>query len=244
MLIQKYKDARAGNGEFVVLEGVHSIKHALRFGADIVDIAVVDLKRVKDIMESVGAVKEARELAKRARALPKSEFEKLAKIPPHTGAIALSKKPREKQKLKDKIVFLENPNSLHNLGAVIRVLASRGIKNIFVSGEQNPWHSECIRTSAGLHFAMESVRQISLNNLLKFAKGSDRKIFAFDADGEDVFATEIPDNVILAFGTERSGLSKKIKENSEKIVSIPMQEGVSSLNLATAVAIGVYADIK
>jgi RNA methyltransferase, TrmH family len=46
---------------------------------------------------------------------------------------------------------------------------------------------------------------------------------------------------VLAFGTERHGLSPTTRQAAALRVRIPMREGVSSLNLATAVAVVLYA---
>ena len=50
----------------------------------------------------------------------------------------------------------------------------------------------------------------------------------------------IPDRALLAFGTERQGLSKELLGVADHRVSIPMENGVSSLNLATSVAVILY----
>ena len=41
---------------------------------------------------------------------------------------------------------------------------------------------------------------------------------------------------MLAFGTERDGLSDELLARADARVALPMRPGVSSLNLATAVA--------
>lgn len=46
--------------------------------------------------------------------------------------------------------------------------------------------------------------------------------------------------VTLAFGTERGGLSDTLRARAARSVSIPMRAGVSSLNLATSVAIVLF----
>ena len=50
----------------------------------------------------------------------------------------------------------------------------------------------------------------------------------------------LPIGCIVAFGSERTGLSKNLLSRSDRVVSIPMRQGVSSLNLATAVAVVMY----
>ena len=46
---------------------------------------------------------------------------------------------------------------------------------------------------------------------------------------------------VLAFGTERHGASPALLARAERRLSIPMTPGVSSLNLATSVAVTLYA---
>ena len=45
---------------------------------------------------------------------------------------------------------------------------------------------------------------------------------------------------VLAFGTERDGLSDQLLAMADARVALPMRPGVSSLNLATAVSAVLY----
>ena len=49
-----------------------------------------------------------------------------------------------------------------------------------------------------------------------------------------------PPRAVLAFGTERHGLSAELLERADARVAIPMRAGVSSLNLATSVAVVLF----
>ena len=53
-------------------------------------------------------------------------------------------------------------------------------------------------------------------------------------------AGPIPDNAVLAFGSERHGLSEEVREKATRIVRLPMRAKVSSYNLTTSVAMGLY----
>jgi tRNA G18 (ribose-2'-O)-methylase SpoU len=46
---------------------------------------------------------------------------------------------------------------------------------------------------------------------------------------------------VLAFGTERHGLTSELLRRADARVAIPMRAGVSSLNLATSVAVVLFA---
>jgi tRNA G18 (ribose-2'-O)-methylase SpoU len=51
----------------------------------------------------------------------------------------------------------------------------------------------------------------------------------------------LPASAVLAFGTERYGVSDELLALADARVSIPMRDGVSSLNLATSVAAVLFA---
>ena len=68
-------------------------------------------------------------------------------------------------------------------------------------------------------------------------------IYALDTD-TDIFLDNIKkdrNKKLFLFGTERDGLSKEALALAEKVVKIPMKKGVSSLNLATSVAVTIYS---
>ncbi len=50
----------------------------------------------------------------------------------------------------------------------------------------------------------------------------------------------MPGDAVLAFGTERHGLTDALLARADLRVRIPMRAGVSSLNLATSVAAVLY----
>jgi TrmH family RNA methyltransferase len=65
---------------------------------------------------------------------------------------------------------------------------------------------------------------------------AERPLIAIDPEGEPLHAAQLPPRAILAFGTERYGLSEELLGRADARLAIPMRAGVSSLNLATAVA--------
>jgi TrmH family RNA methyltransferase len=219
----------------VVLEGFHALKHALRFGARI-EIActpdrdaLVRLARelAPDLCQRLGSVAE----------IAPAQFAELAPVPPPTGVLAIAARPEVDLAMAlsapAPIVLLENPSHLGNLGAVVRVAAAAGAAAVLVTGGRDPWHPAALRGSAGLHFALP-VAGTPL-------PATDRPILAIDPDGEPLTAGLTLDRAILAFGSERRGLSEQMLARAARRVAIPMQPGVSSLNLACAVAVVLYS---
>jgi TrmH family RNA methyltransferase len=132
------------------------------------------------------------------------------------------------------VVLLDNPSHLGNIGAVVRVAAAAGAGAVLTMGRQDPWHPAALRGSAGLHFALPVAR-------LEALPTTDRPLVAIHPEGDELQPGAIPDDAVLAFGTERWGLGRALLDRADRRLAIPMQPGVSSLNLATAVAVVLYA---
>ena len=71
--------------------------------------------------------------------------------------------------------------------------------------------------------------------------GPGRPLLALDPGGEPLDPRAIPPRAILAFGTERDGCTDALLERADARLALPMAPGVSSLNLATAVAAVLFA---
>jgi TrmH family RNA methyltransferase len=131
-------------------------------------------------------------------------------------------------------VALVAPRHAGNLGATVRVAAAAGAAGVLAIGGRDPWEPEAIRGAAGLQYAIPVARLDAL-------PATDRPLVAVDPGGRPLAAGGLPPRALLAFGTERHGLGEPFLARADERVAIPMREGVSSLNLATAVAVVLYA---
>jgi tRNA G18 (ribose-2'-O)-methylase SpoU len=130
-------------------------------------------------------------------------------------------------------VVLDNPRNLGNAGAVIRLAAGFGATGVVTTGTLDPWHPTVVRAGAGLHYAT-AVERLTVEEL------PPGPVFALDPEGDDIRALKLPDDAVLAFGSERSGLSTELRARTDHLVSLPMRPQVSSYNLATSVAMTLY----
>ena len=60
-------------------------------------------------------------------------------------------------------------------------------------------------------------------------------------DGENVFTTKNNEEFCLIIGNEAHGVSTELLSLADKVVSIPMQNGVESLNASVSAGILMYA---
>ncbi|MER5478434.1 TrmH family RNA methyltransferase [Streptomyces sp. NPDC002734] len=224
----------------VLLDGFHALKHALRFGAA-VPLAVAT--------DRAAALALAAELAPDVREaldgllteVDEAAYRQLVPRPHPTGVAALAERPDRGVALRTlgslprraPVVVLDQPRNLGNAGAVVRLAAGFGATGVVTTGPLDPWHPNVVRGGAGLHFATVVER-------LDVADLPPGPVFALDAEGEDIRGVRLPDDAVLAFGSERSGLTPELRGRADRLLSLPMRPQVSSYNLATSVAMTLY----
>jgi TrmH family RNA methyltransferase len=244
-----FREARR-DPELAVLEGLHALKHALRFGAEVVCVAITEPERLNALAEALAPDVLAR-MPTDAQTLSPEAFKALAPQPPPTGVIAIARRPPYAvadllgNTRATPIVLLERPRDLGNVGACVRVAAAADVAGVLSTGVHDPWDPTALRGSAGLHFAIP-VAHLAEGALGQLAGGPQgdghgRPLVAVDPDGEPLHPARLPARAILAFGAERQGLSPELLARADATVSLPMRAGVSSLNLATSVAALLYA---
>ncbi|MDQ0775994.1 TrmH family RNA methyltransferase [Streptomyces aurantiacus] len=224
----------------VLLDGFHALKHAVRFRAE-VQVAVTTDRRAAlaladelapDVRETLDAL-----LAE----VPESTYRAFVPRPHPTAVAALAVRPPRAANLRAlartprtaPVVVLDQPRNLGNAGAVIRLAAGFGATGVVTTGTLDPWHPTVVRGGAGLHFAT-AVERLAVDELPA------GPVFALDPEGEDIRGLKLPDDAVLAFGSERSGLSAELRGRTDHLVSLPMRSQVSSYNLATSVAMTLF----
>ncbi|GGO43182.1 TrmH family RNA methyltransferase [Streptomyces lasiicapitis] len=224
----------------VLLDGFHALKHALRFGARIPVALTSDkaavLALAADLAPDVAAALDA--------LLAETDDATLRALVPRlhpTAVAALAVRPSRTANLQvlahtprpAPVVVLDDPRNLGNAGAVIRLAAGFGATGVVTTGTLDPWHPTVVRGGAGLHFAT-AVERVDVAELPA------GPVFALDAEGEDIRGLKLPDDAVLAFGSERSGLSSELRARADHLVSLPMRPQVSSYNLATSVGMTLF----
>lgn len=255
-----YFQTLSQNNDYLVLPGLHALKHALRFKAEInlsltpnkTDLLKLAKQIAPDTLEFIEA---------KVEEVEPGQYKSLLKDAHRTGVISIARKPSLKLSnilsSQKPIVLIEDCRNLKNLGAVIRVSAGADIGAVLsLSKQVDIWHPDVLIGSAGLNFALPCMN-ITEDDLSLIKQT--RTLVALDPEGEELklnyghpvrrladdsgsprksLKTRSP---IYIFGTERDGISPQLLNLSDSKIRIPMREGVSSLNLATSVAVVVYA---
>jgi len=237
-LVRRYRSARRDRS-LAVLEGFHALKHALRFGAQVEEAVAADVEELERLAADL-APDLAEALPARVATVDRETIAELVPQAPRTGVVAIARRPEVDVAavLADNrpapLVLLEEPRTMGNMGACVRVAAAADAAGVLTTGDNDPWHPDALRGAAGLHYALPVATIDAIPQ-------GDRPLIAVDPGGEDLRRGAIPPRAILAFGTERHGLSDALLERADARIGIPMREGVSSLNLATSVAAVLFS---
>ena len=241
-LVERFRSARS-DPALALLEGFHPLKHAIRFGAELIEAVGLSIDELEDLRANF-APDIAPGMDQIVRVVSPDVFQQLAPNPPPTGVIAIARRPTVSptnvlnNPATAPVVLLENPRNLLNIGAAIRVAAAAGAAGVVTTGPQDPWHPAALIAGAGLQYALPVTQAATLP-----VSGpiSGRSLIVVDPGGEPLGQGSVPAHAILAFGAERGGVSPKLMALADQCISIPMCPGVSSLNLATAVAVVLYS---
>ncbi|MER5440337.1 TrmH family RNA methyltransferase [Streptomyces sp. NPDC002790] len=224
----------------VLLDGFHALKHAVRFGADVPVALAVDPAGALALADEL-APDVAGDLERLLVEVPEEVLRGLVPRLHPTGVAALAGRPARADNLAalgrpartSPVVVLDNPRNLGNAGAVIRLAAGYGATGVVTTGDLDPWHPTVVRGGAGLHFAT-AVERLDVDEL------PSGPLYALDPEGADIRGLKLPDDALLAFGSERSGLSAELRARADQLVSLPMRPQVSSYNLATSVGMTLF----
>jgi len=124
-----------------------------------------------------------------------------------------------------------------NMGTILRTAAAFNYKTIYVIDCVDVWSQKVLRAGMGNQFRL-NVIETSHTGLAE--QISDAKLFVADMGGES-YCVDLEDfNYGIVLGNEGQGVSTEIKKLPHSILSIPMENGVESLNVAVAGAILMF----
>jgi 23S rRNA (guanosine2251-2'-O)-methyltransferase len=141
-------------------------------------------------------------------------------------------------------LVLDNLKYAQNIAAIMRTAFGAGVNGVIVNPQEKSLISdETIRISMG---AAERIPLVEMNlfNALKTLKDNDIKIYAVDMEGEYYYDTDLKGPVAFVLGAEDVGISAGIMQRVDKKISIPMREGIGSLNVSASAAILAYEKLR
>ncbi len=144
----------------------------------------------------------------------------------YNGRIAVAKIP-EPTKPTIPFLVLDRIQDPGNMGTILRTAMAFGYKTIYTINCVDTYSPKVIRSSSGMCLDLNIIH-VDYNGL-----PDDVVYHIADTKGEE---PSRPDNrnFGIVLGNEGQGVSDEIFKKNHKIISIPMQEGCESLNVAVA----------
>jgi TrmH family RNA methyltransferase len=247
--LRRNRRKRTQRGELLI-EGVQPIDRALAAGWPIRAVVVADgSERSRWADDVVGRTTTAG--AELVEVRP-DLFERLAdrEEPPElllVGAIPTSDVADLEPPADGVVVVVDRPSQPGNLGTIVRTSDALGASAVVTVGHgAQLWDPRTVRASVGSVFALPCAEAGGSEDIAALvARWRERApvtVCATDEHGEvDLAPGAVRPPAVLLLGTERTGLSRGLRDLAEVTLRIPMAGSASSLNVAVAHGIALHA---
>jgi len=236
----RQRKARAESGLFLV-EGIHHVGEAVDAGWQVDSILYAPDLLTSDFARDLIA----RVDSSAPQPVSAQVMESLADKENPQGILAIV---HQKQTRLDELspfraaVAIVSPQDPGNVGAILRTLDAVGGDALFIiDGGVEPYHPTAVRASMGTLF-WKPIIQISFSEFFAWIRNGNYQLIGTSAKAEADYrslAPKIP--WVLLLGNEQKGLSAAQIAACDVTVSMPMRGRVSSLNLAVAAGVLLYA---
>lgn len=137
-------------------------------------------------------------------------------------------------------LLLDRIQDPSNLGAIIRSASAFGFTSIYAIDSVYPYSFKSIRSSMGNIFNVNYF-DVSIDDFMAIKNDKNLKLYVADMDGEEIQSIDCgKDNICVVIGNEGQGVDSNITSICDKVLSIPMQNNVESLNASVSAGIIMY----
>lgn len=156
------------------------------------------------------------------------------------GVLAVIKTPKSKPITRlTRCLLLDRVQDPGNVGTILRLAVACGVTDILQIESADAYSQKAVRSSmSGIYHV--NIIKASEQECLNLIKQNDLALICADLTGENLFDFTPPQNFCLCVGNEGKGISNGVLASATNVISIPMQKGVESLNVAVATGVTLY----
>ena len=133
------------------------------------------------------------------------------------------------------ILLLDRIKDPGNLGLILRTAEAAGVAGIFLSsGSVELYNPKVVRASRGAIFRVPTLRNADLLGMIGKFKEMGGKVLSAQAGGTPFREVKQTGRYALVLGNETFGVEPSLDAQADLRVTIPMAEGVDSINVAVA----------
>ncbi|MEP7064182.1 MAG: 23S rRNA (guanosine(2251)-2'-O)-methyltransferase RlmB [Betaproteobacteria bacterium] len=140
------------------------------------------------------------------------------------------------------LLVLDQVTDPHNLGACLRSADAFGVDAVVVPKDRAVGVNATVAKAAS--GAADTVPVVTVTNLARALREMQARglwIIGADAGGDSLFDADLSGPMAWVLGAEGEGLRRLTRESCDRIVGIPLQGSVASLNVSVAAGICLYA---
>lgn len=136
-------------------------------------------------------------------------------------------------------VLLDGVQDPGNVGTILRTAAAAGVRNVISgAGTASIWSPKVLRAAMGAHPVLNLVE---VSDLAQAARALGVPVLGTDGSAAlSLYRTDLRAPVAWAFGSEGAGLSTPVRRVLAKVIAIPHDAAVESLNVGTAAAVCLF----
>ena len=136
-----------------------------------------------------------------------------------------------------RIVVLDGIQDPGNAGTIIRTAAALGARGVVaLTGTVDLWNPKVVRGAIGAHFRYPLLHA-NQEELFDFLASESIALWGAAAEGDAIGVAQAPERLAIVLGNEGAGLTAAVRERCDALISIPIEPGVESLNVAVAAGI-------
>ncbi len=144
------------------------------------------------------------------------------------------------------LLIAEDIGNPDNLGMTLRTADAAGVSAVLLSDTgAHPFHKNCVRASRGAVGRLPLFQTPSITEAVAALRSSGWGVLGTTAGARnELDTTEFLRPIAIVVGNENTGLSAETRERCTALVRIPMASGQSSLNVAVAAGVLLYAFVQ
>lgn len=143
------------------------------------------------------------------------------------------------------IIFLDNIEDPHNLGAIIRTANLSGAHGVVIPKNRAVGLTATVaRTSAGALNYTPVAKVTNIGQEIDKLKKQGMWFACADMDGQVMYNQNLTGSLGLVVGNEGNGVSRLVKEKCDFVCSIPMKGDIDSLNASVAASVLMYEVVR
>ena len=152
--------------------------------------------------------------------------------------------PSKSSSLSTNFLVLDGLQDPGNLGTILRTCVATNFRTIYLVDCVDVYNEKVVAASMTAIFRL-NLRRLSRKEFLGLGLQENYPLIAADMNGQNALEFKNTNKVIgLVVGNEGNGISGEIKSLCKTVLSLPMSNGMESLNASVAAGVLMYCLMK